>query len=87
MRFQDEQVSRHGRFSIGIDADTGDRYLSIPVKNRLVDYEEYHRLSPDEYRRFTADAAAATAFADECRARSRDDRLILQPGRDRGEPW
>ncbi|MEG3087214.1 hypothetical protein [Sphingomonas sp. PB4P5] len=87
LRFQHEQVSRDGRFSIGIDTRAGDPYLSIPVKNRLIDYEEYYRLSPDEQRRFAADTAAATAFAEECRARLHDDRLILQPGSDRGEPW
>jgi hypothetical protein len=87
MRFQDEQVSRDGRFSIGTDTRAGDPYLSIPVKNTLIDYEEYYRLTPEEHRRFAADTAAATAFADECRARLHDDRLILQPGSDRGEPW
>jgi hypothetical protein len=87
MRFQDEHLSREGRFSIGIDTGTGGAYLSIPVGNSLVDYEEYYRLSPDEHRRFAADTAVATAFADECRARLYDSRLILQPGSDRGEPW
>jgi hypothetical protein len=82
MRFQDEHVSRDERFSIGIDTRAGDPYLSIPVKNGLIDYEEYYRLTPDEHRRFVADTAAATGFAEECRARLHDDRLILQPGSD-----
>jgi len=86
MRFQDEQASHDRRFSIGIDHQTGDPYLSIPVGNRLVDYEEYYRLTPDEHRCFVTDIAAVTAFAGECRQRLRDDRLILSPGRDRGEP-
>jgi hypothetical protein len=87
MRFQDEHVSRDGRFSIGIDTQAGAPYLSIPVKNALIDYEEYYRLTPDEHRRFAADSAVSAAFAEECRARLHDDRLILQPGSDRGEPW
>ena len=87
MRFQDEQVSHERRFSIGTDRQTGDPYLSIPVGNGLVDYEEYYRLTSDEHRCFVTDIAAATAFAGECRQRLRDDRLILQPGHDRGEPW
>ncbi len=86
MRFQDEQVSHERRFSIGTDRQTGDPYLSIPVGNGLVDYEEYYRLTPDEHHCFVTDIAVATAFAGECRQRLRDDRLILPPGRDRGEP-
>ncbi len=87
MRFQDEKVFREQRFSIGTDSRTGDPYLSIPVKNTLVDYEEYYQLTLDEHQRFLADMAAATAFAEECRHRLHDARLILQPGSDRGEPW
>jgi hypothetical protein len=87
MRFQDEHVSRDGRFSIGIDTRGGAPYLSIPVKNALMDYEEYYRLTPDEHGQFVADTAVSTAFAEECRARLHDDRLILPPGSDRGEPW
>ena len=52
----------------------------------LVDYDEYYRLTQDEHRSFVVDIAKATAFAEECRQRWRDDRLILPPGRDRGEP-
>ena len=86
MRFRDDRVSREGRFAIGVDRQTGNPYLSIPVGNGLVDYEEYYRLTPDEHHCFVTDIAAVTAFAGECRQRLRDDRLILPPGRDRGEP-
>jgi len=87
MRFQDEQVSREDRFSIGVDTKTGEFYLSIPVRNTLIDYEEYYRISPGERGRYIADKALASMFAAECRDRLHDDRLILEPGRDRGEPW
>ena len=86
MRFRDDRISRERRFSIGTDLRTGDPYLSIPVGNMLVDYDEYYRLTQDEHRSFVVDIAKATAFAEECRQRWRDDRLILPPGRDRGEP-
>jgi hypothetical protein len=86
MRFVDEYVSREGRFSVGRDRQ-GDRpFLSIPVRNSKVEYEEYYALAPEEYARFSRDRTAALAFAEECRARWRDDRLILEPGSDRGEP-
>jgi hypothetical protein len=86
MRFRDDRISREGRFSIGIDLRTGDPYLSIPVGNRLIDYEEYYRLTWDRYRLFVTDIATATVFADECRQRWWDELLILPPGRGRGEP-
>jgi hypothetical protein len=86
MRFRDDRISREGGFSIGIDLRTGNPYLSIPVGNRLIDYDEYYRLTWDEYRSFVTDIATAMAFAEECRLRWRDDRLILPPGCDRGEP-
>ncbi|TRW17553.1 hypothetical protein [Glacieibacterium frigidum] len=85
-RFMDTKVDREGRWSLGADAETAAPFLSIPVANRMVDYEEYYRLSEDEARRFEADGLAARTFADECRARQHDDRLILAPGSDRGEP-
>lgn len=83
-RFDAVEVSREGRYSLGRDTITGDWFLAIPVANSMIDYEEYYRLSADEYGRFRDDRAAALAFADACRARIYDDRLILQPGSDRG---
>ena len=83
-RFLDVQVSREGRYALGRDTVTGAWFLSIPVANNMVDYEEYYRLDGDEYDRFRADPDAALAFADACRAHIYDDRLILKPGTDRG---
>lgn len=80
-------TSRENKLSLGVDTETGGHYLSIPVKNTLIDYEEYYAISPGEYDRFGQDQGSAAAFAEECRRRLQDDRLILKPGRDRGEPW
>jgi hypothetical protein len=85
-RFSDTHVFREQRFAIGSDTQTHGYFLSIPVANQMVDYEEYYRLTPDQYCLFSANAAAAGLFADECRARKRDDMIILAPGTDRGEP-
>lgn len=83
-RFLDVQVNREGRYSLGRDTETGAWFLSIPVANTMVDYEEYYRLDVAEYDQFRKDNVAALAFADACRAHIYDDRLILQPGADRG---
>lgn len=83
-RFTNIHVSRAHFYALGRDEQTGERYLSIPVSNRLVDYEEYYRLDPAEFDTFMTDEGAAQAFAEVCRARGNDERLILKPGTDRG---
>ena len=85
-RFDDTHVFRTERFSLGVDLNTKNFYLSIPVANRMVDYEEYYCLSPSQYQAFSGNLKLATAFADQCRARRHDDLLILKPGTDRGDP-
>ena len=86
MKPRDEFFSRTDRYSLGIDDDSGRRYLSIPVGSDLVDYEEYFELSHREYAELLADPDSARAFAEECRRREQDDRLILKPGSNRGTP-
>ncbi|UAJ09937.1 hypothetical protein [Polymorphobacter megasporae] len=82
-RFVDTKVCRSGRYSLGRDG-TGSYYLSIPLANPRIDYEEYYRLDSDEFARFFELDRLAEAFAEECRQRRHDDRLILPPGSDRG---
>lgn len=83
-KFKQLNVNQKERYSLGRDEQSGDYYLSIPVANQMVDYEEFYRLSALEYKSFTEDEKKAAAFADACRKRLHDDRLILQPGNDRG---
>lgn len=77
------RVDREGRWSVGTLAD-GRHVLSIPVANRLVDYEEDYLLTEDEYAAMLADPAFGLALADRCRTRLEDARLVLAPGSDRG---
>ncbi|MFI6433249.1 hypothetical protein [Rhodococcus oryzae] len=86
MRFNDTFFSRDERFSIGIDLETDGCYVSIPVSNGLVDYEEYYEIDRETYARFLSDPAVASSFAAECRRRDRDELLIIRPGRNRGTP-
>lgn len=83
-RFTDIHVSRQGRYSLGRDGDEHCYFLAIPVANQMVDYEEYYRLTDPEYDIFVHDDGKAKAFADACRLRKNDSRLILTPGSDRG---
>lgn len=82
--FIDRLVSREHRFSIGLIGGTNEKYLSIPVANQRVDYEEYYRIDDDMFDRFVANPDDALLFVERCRQRREDSRLIFQPGADRG---
>ncbi len=84
MKFQDTYVSKEQRFSIGVEAQSGRHYLSIPVSNSKVDYEEYYQLTPEMFQAFSADPDAALAFVEQCRRRERDELLLMKPGNERG---
>ncbi|MCX8557513.1 hypothetical protein OS121_20910 [Mycolicibacterium mucogenicum] len=86
MRFSDVFVSREDRYSIGAELDSGSHYVSIPVSNGVVDYEEYYAISPQQSDVFLSDRTAAIAFAEACRRHQHDDLLILRPGTNRGTP-
>lgn len=85
-RFDDAYFSKEHRYSIGTDTTSGRRYLSIPVSSSAVDYEEHYEITVAQYEQLLADASAAIEFAESCRRREQDDRLILQPGWNRGTP-
>jgi hypothetical protein len=84
MKFNDTYVNAAERFSLGIEEVSGSPYLSIPVSNRMVDYEEYYQIDRASYDLYLTDSAAALAFVKRCRNRELDERLILKPGSDRG---
>jgi hypothetical protein len=86
MKFNDTAVSKSGRFSIGIVEPSGKYYISIPVSNRMADYEEYYEVDILTYTQIAADLATGNKLADKCRRREMDERLILKPGLDRGVP-
>ncbi|KHK97188.1 hypothetical protein LK09_13090 [Microbacterium mangrovi] len=84
MKFTDTAFSRTHRYALGIEEQSGRRYLSIPVSNGLVDYEEYYEISDAQYSALLVDEAVAARFAAECRAHRHDDLLMQQPGWNRG---
>ncbi|MDG3009905.1 hypothetical protein G4X40_07060 [Rhodococcus sp. D2-41] len=86
MKFEDSYFSRDDRYSLGVESESGKYYLSIPVSNGVVDYEEYYELTPGEYDKFLKDATAAALFAESTRRRERDRLLIQKPGTNRGTP-
>ena len=86
MRFNDTFFSREDRYSLGIEQDSGRNYVSIPVSNGLVDYEEYYAIAPEKYEHFLANKMDAVDFVESCRRREQDALLMQKPGTNRGTP-
>jgi hypothetical protein len=86
MKFTDAVVCRDQRFSIGIEEISAVYYVSIPVSNSFVDYEEYYAITPAQFEQFTAAPGLALPFVNECRGHSHDGLLLIAPGRLRGTP-
>ena len=83
-RFVRLHVNRQDRYSLDRERATGRPVFSIPVSNQMCDYEEWYWISEDELALLVRDKQAARAFAVRCGRREMDDRLVLQPGTDRG---
>jgi hypothetical protein len=83
---RNDYVSKENLYSIGKDLALNCYFLSIPVSNTMVDYEEFYRIDEDQYSIFMKDSSSAKTFADECRLRQHDQLLTLKPGKDRGIP-
>lgn len=71
---------------MGFEETTGKYYLSIPVANPYVEYEEYYEIDPDQYEVCPANLAQLKEIAKKSRARQNDEKLMVKPGRLRGSP-
>ncbi len=86
-RFDNTYFSREDRFWLGVDLKEGGHYASFPVAAQVVDYIEYYRLTPEQYKHFSEkNHDAALEFIESCRRREHDDLLIYKPGWNRGTP-
>ncbi|HEX8527970.1 DUF3592 domain-containing protein [Allosphingosinicella sp.] len=84
VRFEPEFVSQDPPFSLGRNLETGKPVFAIPVRNRMVEYEEWYSISEEEMAALMKDFDLAAGYAYLCGDRELDDRLILKPGTDRG---
>jgi hypothetical protein len=71
---------------LGIETASGRRYLRTSMPQRNGEWEEYYGIDVEEYKIFTADAAEARRFADECQDLEHSDRLLPVPGTRAYEP-
>lgn len=86
MKFTDQHVFKEDRFSVGVEETTGRYYLSIPVANPYVDYEEYYEIDASTYLACPQNIDELRQVAAKCRARKNDAYLLMKPGRLRGTP-
>lgn len=84
MKFTDQHVFKDDRFSVGVEETTGKYYLSIPVENPYVEYEEYYEIDAAQYRACPQNIGELRQIAAKCRARQYDSHLLMKPGRLRG---
>jgi hypothetical protein len=84
LKFKDLVACREKRFSLGVEESSGKFYLSVPVSNGVVDYEEYYEIDRETFGRFRTDPKSALGFVEHCRNRGADASLIVKPGRNRG---
>ena len=86
MKFNDVLVSKKDRFSIGVEEESQRNYVSIPVSNPFIDYEEYYEIDKETFKQYRADMKLALNFVQQCRDRLMDNRLMVKPGKYRGTP-
>ena len=86
MDFVDLYVSRVDRFSVGYERSLGVWFLSIPVSNGFVDYEEYYEVAPDVLEQIASDYNLFLRTVEACRERKMDQFLLVKPGKKRGSP-
>lgn len=84
MEFVDNYVFKEKRFSIGRELTTGKCYLSIPVSNGIVDYEEYYEIEEELLSECPDNMEQLCILASLCRRQKNNDRLIIMPGTKRG---
>lgn len=86
MNFKDIKVYREKRFAIEKEIKTKRLFITFPVYNGLAEYTEFYEISNEELELFNQNEEKLFHFVDECKNRKHDQRLLLPPGKQRGEP-
>ncbi len=84
MNFKDIIISKKERFSIGLEEDSGKFYISIPVSNSLVDYEEYYKIDKSIYENYPDNIEKIKKLVKMYKKQEKDEDLFLMPGSNRG---
>ncbi|AUQ25665.1 hypothetical protein [Dickeya zeae] len=87
MKFRNELVNKEDRYAIGVEVDSGRYFLSIPVRNQMVEYSEFYEIDESEFLEFKENILLALPLVDKCRKHENDDNLIIPPSHNRGEAF
>lgn len=86
MKIKPVFVDKVRRFSLDIDEESGRTFVSIPVRNTMVEYSEWYEVDRATFERFQADPSLAHDLVAQAKRREIDHLLLFKPGRDRGVP-
>lgn len=84
MIFTDTHVNKEKRYSLGIEKNSGEFYISFPVYNGLVEYEEYYQLTTEQYDGYPENSVELEQFLNECKSQKKDELLLQKAGKIRG---
>ena len=84
MKFVDSAINQEQRYSLGQEQETGRYYVSVPVNNMFAEYEEYFEIEEMMFRCYPENMALVNQFADECRSRLHDSKMLTEPESERG---
>jgi len=71
MIFTDTHVNKEKRYSLGIEKNSGEFYISFPVYNGLVEYEEYYQLTTEQYDGYPENSVELEQFLNECKSQKK----------------
>jgi hypothetical protein len=77
-------VDKVRRFSLDVDEETGRTFLSIPVRNTMVEYSEWYEVDKETFERFMGDPTLAYDLVGKAKRHEVDHLLLFKPGSDRG---
>jgi hypothetical protein len=80
MKFTDTYFNREERFSLGVEETSKTFYIAFPVRNDMIEHEEYYEIDRAKFELFQKDLNTALTFVTRCRHRQLDDLLIEKPG-------
>lgn len=79
-RFRDIVVNRAHRFTLGVDTETGDYFLSTPIVGRMhaVQFEGYYRISKAEFEHYRDHPNEAEPLLEACRYHRRNHERYIE---------
>lgn len=84
MKIKAHLIDRVNRFSLDVDEESGRTFVSIPVRNQMVEYCEWYEVDQETFQSYLDRPSLAREFVAKAKRRELDHLLLLQPGSDRG---